>query len=63
MYTESVAVSNGTPEVATTNDGDFAADATETYSWFVEFKPNADTIAAGVKGATHCETTSLEITN
>ena len=63
VYTESVAVSNGTPEVSTTNDGDFVADASEDYSWLVEFTPDADSAEAGVTGDSHCESTSLDITN
>ena len=63
VYSESVAVSNSTSTVSTTNDGDFVADATEDYSWLVEFTPDAASEEAGVTGDSHCETTSLEITN
>jgi hypothetical protein len=62
VFSDSDTVSNTDPEAATDNST-FTADATEDYSWLVEFTPDAATAAAGVLPATHCETTELVVTN
>ena len=64
VYTETgVAVSNSDPDASTSNTTTFIATATHTYSWLVVFTPNQASSDAGVKSASHCETTDLAITN
>jgi hypothetical protein len=61
-YTQTIGVDQGTPTVTTTNSS-FSATATQNYSWNVVFTPDAPTLAKGVTGATHCETSQLTVTN
>jgi hypothetical protein len=61
LYTETKAVSDATPTVSTGNTGAYTA--TADFSWGAVFTPDADSAANGVLPSSHCETSSLTVTN